>query len=134
MSNRRETRRGDLAVIYRSSGDRDRGYPVRGPKDLAYVFLVTSRRAFPLRDEPAARLLLDKGRGVARNIVDAIAAQRVVQGLPQIFRSLITEAQRAAYRELVVERVELVLLEMGHPIEPGKGMAAAQMVLAGTSL
>jgi aspartate aminotransferase-like enzyme len=26
--------------------------------------------------------------------------------------------------------VELVLLEMGHPVEPGKGVAAAQKVLA----
>jgi len=28
--------------------------------------------------------------------------------------------------------VELVLLEMGHPVEPGRGVAAAQRVLAGT--
>lgn len=44
---------GDLAVIYRSSGTQDPDYAVRGPKDLAYVALVTSD-AFPLDDDPFA--------------------------------------------------------------------------------
>ena len=48
-----ETRAGDLAVIYRSAGTRDREFPVRGPKDLAYVVLATSD-AFPLDREPFA--------------------------------------------------------------------------------
>jgi hypothetical protein len=48
-----DTRSGDLAVMYRSSGEQDPDYPVRGPKDLAYVFLATSR-AFPLADDPFA--------------------------------------------------------------------------------
>ena len=44
---------GDLAVIYRSSGNQDPDYAVRGPKDLAYVTLVTSD-AFPLDGNPVA--------------------------------------------------------------------------------
>lgn len=36
-----DTAVGDLAVIYRSSGIQDPDYPVRGPKDLAYVALAT---------------------------------------------------------------------------------------------
>jgi len=38
-------------VLYRSSGARDPDYSVRGPKDFAYIFLVTSRRAFPLYED-----------------------------------------------------------------------------------
>lgn len=44
----------DLAVIYRNAGRGDpEAFPVRGPRDLCYVVLVTSN-AFPLKDEPLA--------------------------------------------------------------------------------
>lgn len=54
------TRVGDLAVIYRSTGDKDvEGFPVRGPRDLRYVCLATSD-AFALADEPLAGEFADK--------------------------------------------------------------------------
>ncbi|MDA0179319.1 PDDEXK nuclease domain-containing protein [Solirubrobacter phytolaccae] len=54
-----ETRAGDLAVVYRSAGARDSEFPVRGPKDLAYVVLATSD-AFRLDENPLA---VDAGFG-----------------------------------------------------------------------
>lgn len=49
-----DTKAGDLAVIYRSSGNKDPNFPVRGPKDLAYVALVTSEPPFALDRDPFA--------------------------------------------------------------------------------
>ncbi len=55
-----DTKAGDLAVIYRSSGNKDPDYPVRGPKDLAYVALVTSEPPFALDRDPFA---IEQGLG-----------------------------------------------------------------------
>src|SRR4051794_3432421 len=49
-----DTRKGDLAVMYRSGAVNEDGrLPRRGPKDLCQVMLATSD-AFPLRDDPFA--------------------------------------------------------------------------------
>ena len=48
-----DTRKHDLAVIYRNEGKADPEYPVRGTKDLRYVCLAVSD-AFPLAYDPLA--------------------------------------------------------------------------------
>jgi hypothetical protein len=56
----RDTHLDDLAIVYRGAGANDpEGFPVRGPKDLYYVMLVTSE-PFPLREDPLAAEFVDK--------------------------------------------------------------------------
>jgi hypothetical protein len=118
------TKEGDLAVMYRSEGKTDVDYPVRGPKDLRYIFLAVSD-AFPLADDPLAGEFADHWG--CRCVV--IGSFDPPISLAELRPDPITQswsALRAAFVQASMPMPEEVwrrLIEMSHTMPAPKGRA-----------
>src|SRR5260221_13321901 len=93
-----------------------------GRIDPAVEFVV-EKSLTDCRGYARTRMLRNECRCGGRDIGDVVRPQRVTQGLPQRLADLIAGAKRAAERELVIRRVEVILLVGLEDIEAGDDVA-----------